>query len=146
MGPVCQPQLAGEPFELAPLRAVADQEQANVREPVPDPCCRTEEQVLPRAAERGATVLTFNNTCYGRLLTGHDNLPAPSAADCYRYSLAQPGVTACLTAPATLEELDENLAALRDPDLPAERRAVLLARGERVYQDDTVFRRCVRSR
>ena len=37
---------------------------------------------------------------------------APSAADCYRYSLSQPGVTACISAPRRPEELIENLAAL----------------------------------
>src|SRR5262249_47195207 len=74
-----------------------------------------EERVLPRAAELGTSVLTFNNTCYGRLLQPRDGRPAPAAADCYRFSLGQPGVTACWSAPATLEQLEENLAALRDP-------------------------------
>jgi HEAT repeat protein len=104
-----------------------------------------EEQVLPRARELGTSIITFNNTCYGRLLQPAGDLP-PDAADCYRYTLAQPGVTACLSAPATLEQLEANLAALAEPELPPERRQALLARGERVYQEDAVFRRLVRSR
>jgi aryl-alcohol dehydrogenase-like predicted oxidoreductase/HEAT repeat protein len=105
-----------------------------------------EEQVFPTAAERGVTLITFNNTCYGRLLQPHGASPAPRAADCYRYSLAQPGVSLCLSAPATLEELRENLAALRDPTLPPERLRHVLAQGASLYEDETVFRRLVRVR
>jgi hypothetical protein len=103
-----------------------------------------EESIIPRAAELGIGLLTFNNTCYGRLLQARGDAP-PRPADCYRYTLAQPGVTACLSAPATLEQLDENLQALRDPELPEDRRRLLLAQGERVYEEDTMFRRLVRA-
>jgi hypothetical protein len=105
-----------------------------------------EEQIFPRAVERGTGVLTFNNTCYGRLLKAHGERPRPDAADCYRYTLAQPGVTACLAAPATLGQLEENLVALRDPELPRDRRELLRAQGDAVYQEDAVFRKLVRSR
>jgi aryl-alcohol dehydrogenase-like predicted oxidoreductase len=104
-----------------------------------------ENAVLPRAAALGTSIITFNSTCYGRLLQPHGNRPPPSAADCYRYTLAQPGVTVCLSAPATLEQLEENLTALRDPELPLERRETLLAHGDRVYREDVAFRQLVRS-
>jgi hypothetical protein len=104
-----------------------------------------EERIFPRAAELGVGLLTFNNTCYGRLLQARGDTPPPRPADCYRYSLAQAGVTACLSAPATLEQLDENLQALRDPQLPEDRRRLLLAQGERVYEEDTTFRKLVRA-
>jgi aryl-alcohol dehydrogenase-like predicted oxidoreductase len=104
-----------------------------------------EERILPRAAALGVGLLTFNNTCYGRLLQARGGAPPPQPADCYRYTLAQPGVTACLSAPATLEQLDENLQALRDPELPEDRRRSLLAQGERVYEEDTTFRKLVRA-
>jgi HEAT repeat protein len=107
---------------------------------------KAEEQVFPRAVELGTSVITFNNTCYGRLLKPQGTAPPPSAADCYRYTLAEPGVTLCWSAPATLEQLDENLAALRDPVLPPERRERLRAHGEWVYQEDSTFRTLVRSR
>jgi hypothetical protein len=51
----------------------------------------------------------------------------------------------CLSAPATLAQLDENLAALRDPVLPDERRQRLLAHGAALYREETIFRRLVRS-
>ncbi len=104
-----------------------------------------EQHIFPRAAALGTGLLTFNNTCYGRLLQPKGDLPAPWPSNCYRYSLAQPGVTACLSAPATLEQLDENLQALRDPDLPDDRRRLLLAQGGRVYEEDTTFRQLVRA-
>jgi hypothetical protein len=109
---------------------------------------KAEIEIFPRAAALGAGLITFNATCYGRLL-GPPESAAPAsapvrAADCYRYSLAQPGVAACLSAPATLDELDENLAALRHPALPAERVAALRARGDLVYDEDAIFRRFVR--
>jgi HEAT repeat protein len=105
-----------------------------------------EEHIFPAAMRAGVGLLTFNNTCYGRLLKPAGAGEPPTAADCYRYALAQPGVAACWSAPATLEQLDENLAALRDPALPDDRRERLRAHGDRVYAEDTTFRRLVRSR
>jgi HEAT repeat protein len=102
-----------------------------------------EEEIFPRAAQRGASLITFSNTCYGRLLEPHNGMP-PTAADCYRYTLMQPGVRACLSAPASLAQLDDNLAALRDPVLPEERRNYLLSFGEKLYEEETVFRKLVR--
>jgi hypothetical protein len=104
-----------------------------------------EERILPRAVDLGTSILTFNNSCYGRLLKPHNDLPPPRASDCYRYTLSQPGVTLCLSAPATLDELEENLRALHDPVLPEDRRDHLRRSGEAVYEEDTVFRKLVRS-
>src|SRR5262249_7100719 len=44
-----------------------------------------EQRVFRRAVELGKSLLTFNNTCYGRLLLPHGGILPPSAADCYRY-------------------------------------------------------------
>jgi diketogulonate reductase-like aldo/keto reductase len=104
-----------------------------------------EEKVLPRALELGTSIITFNNTCYGRLLKPQGDQPPPATADYYRYTMAHPAVTVCLSAPSTLEQLDENLAALHDPALPEERRQQLLRHGAAVYQEDTTFRKLVRS-
>jgi len=92
-----------------------------------------EVDVLPTARERGAGVLTFSALCYGRLLrkpAGADNTHAvPSAADCYRYSLSQEGVSACLSAPRRQRELEENLAVLSQPELPPDAIAAMKAHG-----------------
>ncbi|QJX00434.1 HEAT repeat domain-containing protein [Frigoriglobus tundricola] len=101
---------------------------------------KAETEVFPHAIERGTSILTFNNTCYGRLLD-----PSFRPSDCFRYTLNTPGVTACFTAPATLEYLEENLDALRNPELPEAAREKLLKRGEWMYCEDTVFRKTVRA-
>lgn len=104
-----------------------------------------EAEILPRAHERGTTIITFNNTCYGRLLKPSEDWPHPNAADCYRYSLAQPGVTLCLTAPANLEQLEENLQVMEDPRLLPQRREQMEAHGAAVYQEEKTFTRLIRS-
>ncbi len=71
-----------------------------------------ETELLPLACERGTAIVTFSALCYGRMLTGPN---APAAADCYRYSLSQPGVTACISAPRRDRELRENLGVLARP-------------------------------
>jgi aryl-alcohol dehydrogenase-like predicted oxidoreductase len=101
-----------------------------------------EKVVFPHAAERGTSLITFNNTCYGRLLKP----PAITAADCYRFSLMQPGVTMCLSAPASLEQLEETLAVADDPILPAERLPLVLQHGAEVYREETRFRQTIRGR
>jgi aryl-alcohol dehydrogenase-like predicted oxidoreductase len=37
----------------------------------------------------------------------------PTAADCYRYVMTQPGVDVCLTGPANVEQMDQALESLR---------------------------------
>lgn len=101
---------------------------------------KAETEVFPLARERGKSILTFNNTCYGRLL---DDTFRPS--DCFRYTLNTPGVSACFTAPATLAQLEENLDALRNPALADDVRERLLKRGEWMYREDSVFRKTVRA-
>jgi predicted aldo/keto reductase-like oxidoreductase len=104
-----------------------------------------EQRVFPRAAELGASLIAFNATCYGRLLEPRDGRPAPRAADCYRFSLVQPAVRCCFSAPATPEQLRENLAALSDPFLPDDRRRRLQEHGVSLYREETTFRRLVRA-
>jgi hypothetical protein len=103
-----------------------------------------ESHVFPHAGP--ASLITFNNTCYGRLLRPVGDRPPPRPSDCYRYTLSFPQVTLCLTAPATLEQLEENLQVLADPALPEDRRRALLEQGADVYREETLFRRLVRSR
>ena len=68
----------------------------------------------------------------------------PTAAECYRYSLSQPGVCACVSAPRGGVELVENLAVLEAPTLPASRLAELRALGRAVRAESLDFARHVR--
>ncbi len=104
-----------------------------------------EEEVFPAARAAGAGVLTFSNLCWGRMLRPSFGDP-PAPADCYRYSLAQPGVTTAISGPRDILQLRENLRVLEEPDLPADRLAALRAFGERVHADNREFFELVRWR
>jgi aryl-alcohol dehydrogenase-like predicted oxidoreductase len=95
-----------------------------------------EATVLPRCAGLGKGVLTFSNLCYGRML--HRTPAAMSspvtAPDCYRYSLSQPGVDACIAAPRRTSELLENLVVADVPTLSPARAAELREHGKHVYE------------
>lgn len=100
-----------------------------------------EEELLPYAASRGASVITFSALCYGRMVTGAD---APTPADCYRYSLSQPGVATCLSAPRRHRELVENLEVLASPTLDAAQLAALRRHGEGVRLENQRFGSLIR--
>lgn len=103
-----------------------------------------ESAIFPIAQKHDTGLLTFNNTCYGRLLDAFSADEELSPADCYRYTLGFEAVTACWSAPATFEELQTNLAALHSPELSPERCQRLREVGNRVYLEDSVFRQQVR--
>jgi aryl-alcohol dehydrogenase-like predicted oxidoreductase len=100
-----------------------------------------ETELLPAARERDTAIITFSALCYGRMVSGAN---APSAADCYRYSLAQPGVTACISAPRRHGELVENLAALHAPALDADQLAALREHGKGVRAENQRFNTLLR--
>ncbi|MBU8898759.1 aldo/keto reductase [Corallococcus sp. M34] len=95
-----------------------------------------EAALLPEAQARGTGVLTFSTTCYGRLLRPTPEVAPdavlPSAVDCYRYSLSQPGVSASLTAPRSWSELRHNLDVLARPRMEPDALPAMRAHGERV--------------
>ncbi|AKF84829.1 hypothetical protein MFUL124B02_05085 [Myxococcus fulvus 124B02] len=95
-----------------------------------------ESTFLPEAQRRGTGVLTFTTTCYGRLLKPvpgePQDTPLPTAVDCYRYSLSQPGVSASLTAPRNRRELLHNLDVLSRPYMEPDTLGAMRAHGERV--------------
>ncbi len=99
-----------------------------------------EEELLPLAHELDAGVLTFSALCYGRLLG------LVGAADCYRYALCQPGVSACWMAPRTLAQLRANLEVLRQPALEPEELARLRLHGNARYREHRAFVEWIRSR
>ena len=100
-----------------------------------------EAELLPQAQAAGAGILTFSALCYGRMVAGAG---APSAADCYRYSLSQPGVTACISAPRRHRELVENLEVLARPVLDEPALAALRAHGQGVRIENQRFGSLIR--
>ncbi|MCP3103701.1 HEAT repeat domain-containing protein [Myxococcus sp. K15C18031901] len=95
-----------------------------------------EGALFPDALRRGTGLLTFTATCYGRLLQPVPGMapeqPLPTAVDCYRYSLSQPGVSATLTAPRNARELRHNLEVLSRPWMEPDALPAMRAHGERV--------------
>lgn len=112
-----------------------------------------ETQLLPVAKAHGVGVLSFSALCYSRLLRAVPGVPTefpvlmselPTAAECYRYSLSQEGVSACWSAPRYFAELEENLAVLDGMPLPAERQQVLRQHGQSVRNEGKRFDALVR--
>ncbi len=100
-----------------------------------------ERELLPTARAHDTAVLTFSALTYGRMVSGPN---APSATECYRYSMSQPGVTACISAPRRHRELVENVAILAAPQLSAERQAELRMHGIGVRAESQRFNTLLR--
>ncbi|HXH28819.1 MAG TPA: aldo/keto reductase, partial [Candidatus Polarisedimenticolia bacterium] len=93
--------------------------------------------VLPAARRAGKPLWAFTATRWSSLLEGHPawNGPAPSAADCYRFCLAHPGVQAVVIAPLSLKELRADLGVLRRPPMGDPERRRWERYGDLVYGD-----------
>lgn len=104
-----------------------------------------ERELLPAAEAAGVGVLGFSALCYGRMLrpSAVFERGAP-AADCYRYSLSQPAVAACISAPSRHRELVENLELLEASTVDGSRQEVLRAHGKEIYADNKRFDRLLR--
>ena len=91
---------------------------------------------LPAAASARPGVVSYTATRWGTLLDPRYT-PAgartPTAADCYRFVLSHPAVDVCLTAPATLEEMTANLAALAQGPMSDDELQWLRAVGDQVH-------------
>jgi aryl-alcohol dehydrogenase-like predicted oxidoreductase len=80
---------------------------------------KAESEVFPVALNSGTPVIAFTATRWGTLLAPHPewSRDPPTAADCYRYCLAQAAVRLVLTAPKSIAELRENQAVLKLPPM-----------------------------
>ena len=93
-----------------------------------------ERDIFPHLAE-GKQIVSYTATRWGKLLKrprGWDG-PVPTAGDCYRFALTSPHVSVCLSGPATLAQLDENLAALKKGPLSDEEMAWMREFGKVVH-------------
>ena len=96
---------------------------------------RLRAAVFPKAQRAGVSVVAFTATRWGTLLEGHPDWSEvpPTALDCYRYCLAQPGVEVVLSAATTLGQLRENLTLLTAPVLEDQERRRWETYGDLVY-------------
>jgi len=107
-----------------------------------------EDKLFPLAKEKDVGIITFNNLIYGRMLRPpHADAPeAPTAADCYRYSLKQHGVHCCFSAPSNIEQLRHNLQVMASRELSDGTEQALRRFGDEVYRENRAFADLVRTK
>jgi aryl-alcohol dehydrogenase-like predicted oxidoreductase len=98
---------------------------------------KAESEVFPMALNAHTTVLAFTATRWGTLLKPHPQWSGrvPTAADCYRFCLAQPAVEVVLSAPKTVAELDENTRSMTFPPMNGAELEQWQRFGDLVYKD-----------
>jgi aryl-alcohol dehydrogenase-like predicted oxidoreductase len=96
---------------------------------------KAETEVFPTALEERTPVIAFTATRWGTLLRPHPEWAGepPTAADCYRFCLAQPAVHVTLAAPTTVAELDATLKVLKSPPMDGEAQEKWKRFGDLVY-------------
>ncbi len=93
-----------------------------------------EEDIFPHLAMRRPAVVAYTATAWRGLLKAPRGWEgrAATAGDCYRFCLTSPYVDVALTAPRTVSELRENLAAIEKGPLSPEETAFMRKLGQAV--------------
>ena len=96
-----------------------------------------ETDVFPRLSDRARPgVVSFTATCWGQLLK-KGRIPegerVPTAGDCYRFVLSNPGVDVCLTGLSSLEQTEHALDSLRRGPMSIEDLAWMRRVGAALY-------------
>jgi aryl-alcohol dehydrogenase-like predicted oxidoreductase len=96
-----------------------------------------EADIFPYLTAHNPGVVSYTATRWTALLRRPggwpEASPVPSAGMCYRFVLSNPHVHVCLTAPRTMHELQENLAAVRQGPLSDEEMEFMHRFGSSVY-------------
>lgn len=81
-----------------------------------------EQDIFPHLAARRPALVAYTATSWRKLLKRPSGWtgPVPTAGDCYRFCLTNPHVDVVLCSPATLGQLEENLAAVQQGPLSPE--------------------------
>lgn len=94
-----------------------------------------EKDVFPLLpANSGMGVICYTATRWGTLLKGTLGERAPLASDCYRFVLANPSVSVCLSGPKNGAEMQEALKVLTSPPMNEEELAWMRRVGDAVYR------------
>lgn len=98
-----------------------------------------EREVFPHLASVASRpgVVTYTTTRWGYLVDPRytpAGVPTPTAKDCYRFALSNPHVDVCLSGPATLEQMKDNLKALELGPLSADEMQWMKAVGDHVHK------------
>jgi aryl-alcohol dehydrogenase-like predicted oxidoreductase len=98
---------------------------------------RAERDIFPHLQPHDPGVVCYTATRWTALLRRPrgwpKSEPMPPAGDLYRFTLSNPHVHACLTAPRSMQELDENLDAVERGPLGDDELAFVCRFGDAVY-------------
>jgi len=102
-----------------------------------------EEEIFPYLERHDPGVVSYTATRWTQLLRRPRGWPkdgpVPSAGMCYRFVLSDPNVDVCLTAPSNLDQLVENIAAVRQGPLNEEEMAFMRRFGDAVHTSERWF-------
>jgi len=97
-----------------------------------------EQDIFPHLAPHNPGVVSYTATRWTYLLRRPRGWPKdgriPTAGLCYRFVLSNPHVHVCLTAPRSLKQLEENLAAVRQGPLCEEEIEFMREFGDAVHR------------
>ncbi|MDD5088091.1 MAG: aldo/keto reductase [bacterium] len=102
-----------------------------------------ESDIFPHVTAHDPGVISYTATRWGYLLRRPrgwpSERPVPTARQCYRFVLSNPSVDVCLTAPANLRQLQDNLQALADGPLAPDEMTFLRDFGDIVHRRRSTF-------
>lgn len=102
-----------------------------------------ENDVFPYLSQHNPGIVSFTATRWRYLLRRSrrwpEDSPVPTPGLCYRFVLSNPHVHICLTAPANVKQLEENITALREGPLSADEMDFMCRFGDAVHQTKKWF-------
>ena len=102
-----------------------------------------EQEIFPYLERFNPGVVNYTATRWGFLLRRPRGWPkdgpVPTAGMCYRFALSNPHVHVCLTAPTSVTQLEENLAAIRQGPLSEEEMRFMREFGDAVHRRSKWF-------
>ncbi len=102
-----------------------------------------EEDIFPHLSAHDPAIISYTATRWRYLIRRPKDYPEnariPTAGECYRFVLSNPNVDVALTAPSSLEQFKENLAAIDDGPLSGDDMTFMKSFGDRVHHTKKWF-------
>lgn len=102
-----------------------------------------EQDIFPELQRHDPGVVSYTATRWGYLLRRPKTWPrdgrVPDASLCYRFVLSNPNVHVCMTAPASAQQLRQNIAALERGPLDPDELAFMCSFGDAVHHTKKWF-------
>jgi len=102
-----------------------------------------EQDILPYVALHNPGIVSYTATRWGYLIRRNKkwpkDRPIPTPGLCYRFVLSNPHVHVCLTAPANIKQLEENISEAQKGPLNAEELSFIKEYGDVVHHTKKWF-------